>query len=547
MKANTSISLLLTLKYPLFFMVVSAILEGLCGLLLLPIIIHWHEGANQYLWMLAGFTLVTLVFQYIATLKGFLAGTTVMKTLVHALIKHLPRSLVPPPQAETLCAGASMSAMSIPAHLLAPVISTVVTPLTVIIGLFFYDVTTAMIFIAAALLLIIVMRISAKGLYKQEGNLQSADIVAAKTLADFAQHQALLRKSGRNSQFSQQLQQDLRVQHSEQVSLLQRSLPYHIAFSLCIQIIFIMVLVGGVWSINNNALSLVGWLAIVVLIARFIEPLFQLSHIDQALRQSKQSLTLIKNALETPRLKSPEQSEYPQNNAVKCEQLNVNNALGEPILSDINLQCPANKMTAIVGASGAGKTTLLRVLARLVDADSGCVFYGDKCVDALSEQVLAQVRQVVFQKNQLIKGDLRWALLQDNQSNISDTAILSLLSELNLVLSHADLESDVGYQGDRYSGGQKQRLCLARSLLAKPAILFLDEPTASLDTVSAEKIADYLQRLDCTRVVITHNSALAKRADHIVVLDTGKVATQGNFDEVLVSSMWFSHFCDENK
>lgn len=543
MKTNPFVSLLLSLKYPLSFMVLSAILEGLCGLLLLPIIIYWHQEPSQYLWMLAGLTLITLIFQYIATLKGFLAGTTVMKILVQALIRHLPRSLTPPPQAQTLCSGAAMSAMSIPAHLLAPVISVVVTPLTVIMGLLFYNVTFALIFIVAALLLVAVMRISAKGLYRQEVTLKTAEAVAAKTLANFAQHQALLRKSGRNSLFSQQLQQDLLAQHHQQVQLLQRSLPYHLIFSLCIQVIFIAVLVIGVINVDANHLTLAQWLAVVVLIARFIEPLFQLSHIDQALRQSKQSLTLIKNALNTPILHSPIESEAPKNYQIHCEHLHVNNHTGKAILSDISVCCPDKKMTAVVGSSGAGKTTLLHVLARLIDADKGQILYGDKKVNDLSESVLAQTRQIVFQHNQLIKGTLRWSLLQDEQSTVSDKDILQLLNALGLSLTQADLDDDVGEQGDRYSGGQKQRLCLARSLLADPKILFLDEPTASLDTISREKVALYLENLTSTRVVITHDPDVAKRADHVIVLEDGKVIAEGSPNALLLSSTWFSRFC----
>ncbi|MEQ5186652.1 ABC transporter ATP-binding protein, partial [Providencia alcalifaciens] len=156
---------------------------------------------------------------------------------------------------------------------------------------------------------------------------------------------------------------------------------------------------------------------------------------------------------------------------------------------------------------------------------------------------LAQTRQIVFQHNQLIRGTLRWSLLQDEKSTISDKDILQLLNALNLPLIQTDLDEDVGEQGDRYSGGQKQRLCLARSLLADPKILFLDEPTASLDTVSREKMALYLENLTSTRVVITHDPNIAKRADHVIVLDDGKVIEEGSPGVLLLSSIWFSRFC----
>ncbi|OOQ52429.1 hypothetical protein A0O00_03980 [Proteus mirabilis] len=196
-----------------------------------------------------------------------------------------------------------------------------------------------------------------------------------------------------------------------------------------------------------------------------------------------------------------------------------------------------------MGSSGAGKTTLLHVLARLIDADKGQILYGDKKVNDLSESVLAQTRQIVFQHNQLIKGTLRWSLLQDEQSTVSDKDILQLLNALGLSLTQADLDDDVGEQGERYSGGQKQRLCLARSLLADPKILFLDEPTASLDTISREKVTLYLENLTSTRVVITHDPYVAKRADHVIVLEDGKVIAEGSPNELLLSSTWFSRFC----
>lgn len=542
MKHDPLKMLVYSLKGPVLLMAAGAVLEGICGLLLIPVILTLPSDPLPALRNLGIASVITLVVQYIALQQGFLAGTTVMRRLTLALIRHIPRRLSPDNSAGELLTGALIPAAAIPAHLLSPLISTVMIPLTIVTGLLFYSPVTALLFAATAGILIAALRLSAQRLKRDESGLIRARAGAAQALGDFAFHQALLRKSGRMSGAAQQLQQTLSGQHESQIRLLRRSLPYHLLSGLLIQLIFIVILIAGAWQVSHGTITLNGWLAVMVLIARFIEPLNQLSHIDQALRQAKAALNAAEQELRGKTLCSPVHSGKPQSAGVSAESLTALSDDGKPLLHAVSVTCPENGLTVITGPSGAGKTTLLHLLARTADPQSGTVRYGNLPVMSLSEAVLASFRQLVPQSSRLLRGSLRWSLLQ-GAATPDDAELLAQLRKTGLHLTTAQLDDDTGEQGDHFSGGEKQRLCLARALFAAPAVLLADEPTASLDTVSRDNVIRLLTEWQGTRIVVTHSPELAREADSVIVLDNGYLCAQGTPAEVALQSDWFAGFC----
>lgn len=542
MKHDPLKELVYSLKGPVLLMAAGAVLEGICGLLLIPVILTLPSDPLPALRNLGIASVITLVVQYIALQQGFLAGTTVMRRLTLALIRHIPRRLSPDNSAGELLTGALIPAAAIPAHLLSPLISTVMIPLTIVTGLLFYSPVTALLFAATAGILIAALRLSAQRLKRDESGLIRARAGAAQALGDFAFHQALLRKSGQMSGAAQQLQQTLSAQHESQIRLLRRSLPYHLLSGLLIQLIFIVILIAGAWQVSHGTITLNGWLAVMVLIARFIEPLNQLSHIDQALRQAKAALNAAEQELRGKARCSPAHSGKPQSAGVSAESLTALSDDGKPLLHAVSVTCPENGLTVITGPSGAGKTTLLHLLARTADPQSGTVRYGNLPVMSLSETVLASFRQLVPQSSRLLRGSLRWSLLQ-GAATPDDAELLAQLRKTGLHLTAAQLDDDTGEQGDHFSGGEKQRLCLARALFAAPAVLLADEPTASLDTVSRDNVIRLLTEWQGTRIVVTHSPALAREADSVIVLDNGYLCAQGTPAEVAQQSDWFAGFC----
>ncbi|MET4879265.1 ABC transporter ATP-binding protein/permease [Morganella morganii] len=541
MKHDPLKALIYSLKGPVLLMAAGAVLEGICGLLLIPVILTLPSDPFPALRNLGIASVITLIVQYIVLQQGFLAGTTVMRRLTLALIRHIPRRLSPDNSAGELLTGALIPAAAIPAHLLSPLISTVMIPLTIVTGLLFYSPVTALLFAATAGILIAALRLSAQRLKRDESGLIRARAGAAQALGDFAFHQALLRKSGQMSGAAQQLQQTLSGQHESQIRLLRRSLPYHLLSGLLIQLIFIVILIAGAWQVSHGTITLNGWLAVMVLIARFIEPLNQLSHIDQALRQAKAALNAAEQELRGKTRCSPEHSGKPQSAGVSAESLTALSDDGKPLLHAVSVTCPENGLTVITGPSGAGKTTLLHLLARTADPQSGTVRYGNLPVISLSETVLASFRQLVPQSSRLLRGSLRWSLLQ-GAATPDDAELLAQLWKTGLHLTAAQLDDDTGEQGDHFSGGEKQRLCLARALFAAPAVLLADEPTASLDTVSRDNVIRLLTEWQGTRIVVTHSPALARVADRVIVMDNGYLCAQGTPAEVTRQSDWFAGF-----
>ena len=531
----------------IIWMTISAILDGICGLLLIPVVFFWSSHDYTSIYLLAAVSAIYFLCSFIAVRKGFSSGGAIVRALALALCQHLPNALKPIPAAGGLLSGAVMQGMSIPAHLLLPIINAVITPLTVIIALMFFDFTLAFTLLFSCILLVVILRWSARQTAQLETKKTEDEQAVIIELENFALHQPLLRRAGKDHQLQNSLGHSLVEQFHSQRRLQRQSLPYHLLFSLGVQIFFIGVLAAGAWMTSQQSLHPALWLGLMLLIARMIEPLWLLSHLDQALRQAQQALTQINDALSTAELAYTSSSETPESNTISCVNITDETETQRRILEQITLNFAENSFTAIVGPSGAGKSSLLNILARLKDPLDGQVYYGDKPALSLSKKVLAQQRGLLLQDNRLFQGSLRQNLLA-GVDHIDDRAIFALLAKLNLILTEEQLSADVGPSGDFFSGGQRQRLCIARLLLADPVIIMMDEPTASLDQANASSVIEIISSLtNKTRIVVTHNPQLASCADNIVIMNEGHIEDQGSHQQLMARNAWYQQFITSHK
>lgn len=546
-------TLLYTVRGAIAWMTLGAILDGISGLLLASVILNWSTGDNTSLILLTISSLAALSVTFIATQKGYFAGGAVMRYLATALIHHLPLSLKPVKAASQLISGPASQIMSVPAHLLHPFISGIITPLTVVIGLLIYQFIFGGILLLIGVALLFILRFCAKKIARAEQKVyvSQQDVISA--LDNFATHQPLIRRAGVSQNQQKNLELVLNTQYHTQKQLQRQSLPFHLLFSLSIQIIFIGLFCAGVLSmmgiflVNNTTLSLNIWLAGMLLLARFIEPLWLLSHLDQALRQSKKAISQIEQALKTDEIFFPEESRYPESNQVSCNALSHYSNDKKRILNNITLTCKENELTVIVGPSGAGKSTLLSLLARLQDPTQGTVNYDNIEVSQLSQRILCAKRGVLFQDSRLFSGSLRQNLSLHTNNNIDDRQIAIMLSKLNIDADDELLDRDVGTGGMAFSGGQRQRLCIARLLLSHPDIIFMDEPTASLDYINTTSIINLLSETHRqTRIIVTHQPMLAQQANHIIYMEDGQVIDQGSHCELMGRSPWYQQFIHHN-
>ena len=219
-------------------------------------------------------------------------------------------------------------------------------------------------------------------------------------------------------------------------------------------------------------------------------------------------------------------------------------------LDNINLQIDPGKMTALVGLSGSGKSTILNLIPRFYNILSGDIKFDGQSINNLTISSLRKEISLVSQDTTLfddtVKNNIAYANLDATEEEIIEAANKSFASEFIEKLPDR-YETIIGENGLRLSGGEKQRLSIARAMLKKSTIILLDEATSSLDADTEQKIQQALTLLtkNKTTVVIAHRLSTILNSDKIYVVDSGKVAAEGKHDELLKNSVIYKNFYDK--
>lgn len=206
------------------------------------------------------------------------------------------------------------------------------------------------------------------------------------------------------------------------------------------------------------------------------------------------------------------------------------------VIDDLSLSISAGEYVGIVGKSGCGKSTLLRLLLGFETPQTGSIYYDTYDLAQIDKTSLRRKIGTCLQSGSLFTGDLFHNIIITAPWATEDDAweALRLASmEDDVRRMPMQLHTMVSEGGGGFSGGQKQRLLIARALIAHPSILFFDEATSALDNISQKQVADNLAQLNCTRIVVAHRLSTIRHCDRIIVLDSGRIAEQGTFDELM--------------
>ncbi len=219
-----------------------------------------------------------------------------------------------------------------------------------------------------------------------------------------------------------------------------------------------------------------------------------------------------------------------------------------PVLNNVSFEVPAGKMVAIVGASGAGKSTISRILFRFYEVSGGKVLIdGQDIRDVTQESLRAAIGMVPQDTvlfNDTIEYNIRYGKPDAKQAEVREAARLAQIHDF-IVSTPQGYNALVGERGLKLSGGEKQRVAIARTILKAPPILMLDEATSALDSHTEMDIQDALERVarNRTTLVIAHRLSTVVHADNILVLDHGEIVEQGTHMELLsrgglYASLW---------
>lgn len=220
------------------------------------------------------------------------------------------------------------------------------------------------------------------------------------------------------------------------------------------------------------------------------------------------------------------------------------------VLEDVSLKIGSGEYIAIVGATGCGKSTLLRLLLGFEKPEKGSIFYDKKNIQNLDLRSVRENIGTVLQDGKLFFGDIF--------SNISISAPTITLSEAWDAAEKAAIADDIrnmpmgmntiiseGQGG--ISGGQRQRLIIARALASNPGILMFDEATSALDNITQKKISEAIDSLKCTRIVIAHRLSTIKNCDRIVVIDGGHIVEDGTYEELIARNGYFADLVERQR
>ena len=234
--------------------------------------------------------------------------------------------------------------------------------------------------------------------------------------------------------------------------------------------------------------------------------------------------------------------------AIKFDRVSFVYDPGRPILKDVNFEVPAGKMVAIVGPSGAGKSTISRILFRFYELAAGTVTIDGQDIKDVTQSSLRAAIGMVPQDtvlfNDTIEYNIRYGKPNASVAEVREAARLAQIDDFIMTLPQG-YDALVGERGLKLSGGEKQRVAIARTILKSPPVLMLDEATSALDSHTEKEIQDALESVarDRTSLVIAHRLSTVVHADNIIVLDHGEIVEQGTHAELLAkggfyASMW---------
>ena len=311
------------------------------------------------------------------------------------------------------------------------------------------------------------------------------------------------------------------------------------------QIIVIMsgitiMLVMTAFGIRSNDISIGGFVVINAYMLQLYQPLNFLGSVYREIQQSLVDMENMFNLLDEKSKVKDSLKQLNINNKTEIKFSNISFGYDErrTVIKDISFDVPNGKKVAIVGPTGAGKSTISRLLFRFYDPTIGSIYINDENINSISQHSLRKIIGVVPQDTVLFNDTIHYNISYGDPK-ASEDDIINAAKNADIHDFVIDLpdgyKTIVGERGLKLSGGEKQRVAIARTFLKNPKILFFDEATSALDSSTEKEIQKNLENMskDKTTLIISHRLSTAAYADNIIVLDKGSIIEQGSHNYLL--------------
>lgn len=452
-----------------------------------------------------------------------------------------------------------MSVAQLPAHVFTPLITGVITPLVIIIGLLCIYGILGLIALLAIPLIIGVFWLSSKISKYTDDIYQQRFAETSQRIVEFAQAQSIFRAFNAKGNSQRFLDNAIGQQRQASFKLILLSSLSSVLNTWAIQVVFILLLLAMFTLVSQQmtghflSQDMLSIVVSLLFISRFIDALLEVASYSEVLRSANSQLQEMSNILNVKVFTEGINPQQFADASIEFKDVSFEYSQdGQKILQGVNLFIPSGTMTALIGASGSGKTTLAKLIARFFDVNQGQILIGGVDVKQLPYQQLSQQISQIFQDNYLFAGTIA-ENIRIGQPNATDADIWQVSQKVGILEMIArlpeGLETKTGEGGARLSGGERQRIAIARALIKDAPILLVDEATAALDAENQAIIVDVLNRLrgEKTILVIAHQLSTIATADHIVVLDNGQVLEQGTPSQLRLSDGYYAKYLKQSQ
>ena len=301
-----------------------------------------------------------------------------------------------------------------------------------------------------------------------------------------------------------------------------------------------IMLVMSAYGIKNGDIDVGGFVVINAYMLQLYQPLNFLGSVYREIRQSLTDMENMFSLLEVKSITQEVNEKIPEGNTaeIKFDQVSFDYDVRRTIIKNISFTVPDGKKVAIVGPTGAGKSTISRLLFKFYEPKSGNIFINGMNINTISQQSLREIIGVVPQDTVLFNDTIHYNIAYGN-TKASEEEVISAAKNADIhdfISSLPDgYQTIVGERGLKLSGGEKQRVAIARTILKNPKIFFFDEATSALDTSTEKEIQKNLENIsrNKTTLIIAHRLSTAANADQIIVLDQGVIIEQGTHESLL--------------